>query len=331
MLNQVQHDEEKAIILAHIAGTGSALTRLGEQSGGRHIRMRAVSGLGAMTAACLLGGCRAGVLDPQGPVAEGERLILFNALAVMLLIVVPVIIATIGFAWWYRASNKRAERRLDWAYSGQLEFIIWAIPALVVLFLGGIAWIGSHDLDPAKPLSAAPPLEVQVVSLDWKWLFIYPGQGVATVNRLVLPVGVPVHFRLTSATVLNNFFVPQLGSQIYTMAGMATQLHLQADKPGIYPGLSAHYSGDGFSGMHFDVHAIAPAAFADWAARVRGHRPPLDTRAYAGLAQESSEVKPIAFGAVQPGLFEAILRQTAPPAQTPQARPNAAVSPRQAP
>ena len=188
-------------------------------------------------AGALLASCREGVLDPHGPVGEAERVILYDATAIMLAVVVPVIILTLAFAWWFRAGNRRAIYRPDWEYSGTIELIVWAIPALVILFLGGIAWIGSHELDPPKPLaSAAPPLEVEVVSLDWRWLFIYPRERIATVNHLVVPTGVPVHFRLTSTSVMNSFFIPQLGSQIYTMTGMTTQLNLQADQAGTLPG-----------------------------------------------------------------------------------------------
>ena len=176
----------------------------------------------------------------------------------MLMIVVPTLLATLAFAWWFRASNKRAIYRPNWVYSGRLELIVWGIPILVVLFLSGVTWIGSHDLDPAVPLAGeAKPVEIQVVSLDWKWLFIYPDEGVASVNELVVAVRRPAHFSLTSASVMNMFFVPQLGSMIYTMNGMATQLNLQADRPGDYHGLSAQFSGDGFSDMHFVLRALA--------------------------------------------------------------------------
>jgi len=173
--------------------------------------------------------------------------------------VVPVIVATLLFAWWYRSSNNRASRSPDESYEGRVEFVVWSIPALTVILLGGVIWIGSHQLDPRAPIPAkSDPLRVNVVSLDWKWLFIYPAQGVASVNQLVLPAGVPVHFSLTSASVLNTFFVPQLGSMIYTMNGMRTQLNLRADRQGTFHGQSSHYSGDGFSDMHFDVHAVTP-------------------------------------------------------------------------
>ncbi len=225
-------------------------------------RRQARSSLGVLIIALLLGGCSGGILDPKGPVGSAQRLILFDALAIMLAVVVPVIVAILAFAWWYRASNSKARYLGDWAYSGRIEFVVWAIPALVIMFLGGIAWISSHDLDPARPLpSKDKPLEVQVVSLDWKWLFIYPEQGVASVNQLVVPAGVPVHFSLTSASVMNAFFVPQLGTMIYTMNGMTTQLNLQADQPGVFHGLSSQYSGDGFSGMAFEVRAVSSGDF----------------------------------------------------------------------
>lgn len=260
-----------------------------------------------------------GVLDPHGPVAAAERTILLNATVIMLAVIVPVIVLTLAFAWWFRAGNRRARRDPDWAYSGAIEVTVWSIPALVILFLGGIAWIGSHDLDPARPLaSRSPPLTVQVVSLDWKWLFIYPELGVASVNRMVVPAGTPLRLRLTSATVMNSFFVPQLGSQIYTMGGMTTTLHLLADHPGTYAGLSANFSGDGFSDMRFDAVALAPDEFARWLARVRSGAGPLDAAHYAALARPGVAAATATYAPVEPGLFETILADTskAPAATT---------------
>lgn len=265
-----------------------------------------------------------GVLDPKGPVGAAEKLVLLDALGLMLLLIVPVILATLGFAWWYRASNTRAKRRPDFAYSGRLEALVWSVPALMILFLGSLAWVSSHDLDPAAPVGRGQPLEIQVVSLDWKWLFIYPGQGVASVNALIIPVGVPVRFRLTSATVMNSFFVPGLGSQIYTMAGMADTLNLQAARPGRYLGRSTMFSGDGFPDMHFTVDAVPAAAFAAWAAATRAHAATLDDPAYARLAVARSEPRPFLYGAVRPGLFEAIVTQNAPaPTPRPSHQPDA--------
>ncbi len=275
-------------------------------------------GIALTLAGLALGGCGRGVLDPQGPVAAAEKTILLNSLAIMLAIVVPTILTTLAFAWWFRSGNARATYRPEWTYSGQLELVVWAIPAMVVLLLGSLSWVASHDLEPSKPLSSpVRPLEVQVVSLDWKWLFIYPEQGIATVNRLVVPAGTPLRLRMTSATVMNSFFVPQLGSQLYTMAGMATTLHLQADRPGRYPGLSAQYSGAGFAGMNFVVTAVPPAQFANWTAASRGHGAMLDAAGYAKLAQRSSDVPPATFGGVTPGLFDAVVMQRAPAPQQP--------------
>jgi cytochrome o ubiquinol oxidase subunit 2 len=261
----------------------------------------------------LTASCDRGIMDPVGPVAAAEKTILINSTAIMLAIVIPTIIATIAFAWWFRRGNSRATYRPDWEYSGAIELVVWAIPAMTVMLLGGIAWIGSHDLDPAKPLqSSARPLNVEVVSLDWKWLFIYPDQGVASVNQLVVPAGTPINFRLTSATVWNSFFVPQMGTMIYTMPRMTVRLNLQADRPGVYDGLSSHFSGEGFSGMRFKVHAVPPQQFAAWAQGAHGAGQALDGRAYAELAKPSSYVKPVTYGAVAPGLFDAIATGRAP-------------------
>src|SRR3954467_14693718 len=226
----------------------------GNRYHGRSItrRFAAVAGI-----ALLIGACNRGVLDPVGPVAAAEKQIMINSTAIMLAIIIPTMIATVAFAWWFRRGNSKATYRPDWEYSGAVEMVVWAIPALTIMLLGGIAWIGSHDLEPSKPLeSKVPPLRVEVVSLDWKWLFIYPDQHLATVNQLIVPVGTPVSFRLTSATVWNTFFVPQMGTMIYTMPRMATRLNLQADRQGSFEGRSAHFSGDGFPGMEFKVQAL---------------------------------------------------------------------------
>lgn len=275
--------------------------------------------IAAACAPLLLASCGHGVLHPAGPVGAAERTILLNSLAIMLAIVVPTIIAALAFAWWFRASNTKAVYRPEFTYSGRIELIVWSIPVLTILFLGGVIWVGSHQLDPARPIaSRARPLEVQVVSLDWKWLFIYPGQGIATVNRLVVPAGVPVHFSLTSASVMNTFFVPRLGSQIYLMNAMRSQLWLQADRPGRYYGQSAHFSGDGFADMNFVVEAVPPAAFGGWVAARRSAGPVLDMRGYAALTRQSQGVRPFSYRAVQPGLFDAAVEQRLPPAAGPQ-------------
>jgi cytochrome o ubiquinol oxidase subunit 2 len=263
-------------------------------------------------AAVLVASCQpAGVLDPQGPIASAQRLLLINSTEIMLVVVVPVILATLGFAWWYRSSNVRASHSWDPAYEGRIEFVTWSIPALIVILLGGVIWIGSHQLDPRAPIPAdAKPLQVDVVALDWKWLFIYPDQGIAAVNQLVIPAGTPVNFRLTSATVMNSFFVPQLGSQIYTMGGMTTHLNLLADAPGEYPGFSAMFSGDGFSDMRFVARAVSAGDFNTWVAQVRGAGSALDEAGYAQLAKPSKAVPPATYRSVAPNLFDRILEWT---------------------
>ena len=251
--------------------------------------------------------CKQGVLDPQGPVGAAQRLILLDATVIMLAVIVPVILLTLGFAWWYRAGNRRARYRPDWEYSGTIEVITWSIPALMILFLGGVAWVGAHDLDPPRRLeSRSAPLEVEVVALDWRWLFIYPAQGVASLNELTVPVGVPVHFRITSATVMNSFFIPQLGSQIYAMPGMTTQLNLQADTAGTYEGLSAQFSGEGFSDMRFNVSAVPVAQFDAWIGTVKSAGRSLDMPSYTALARPAKAEGTATFAEVEGGLFEAV-------------------------
>jgi cytochrome o ubiquinol oxidase subunit II len=260
-----------------------------------------------LTCAAILGGCSEGVLDPKGPIAAADRQILLNALGIMLAIVVPVILATLGVAFWFRASNEHARYRPNFAYSGRLEMLVWSIPAMTVFLVGGVAWVGSHDLSPRKPIaSTVKPLRVQVASLDWNWLFIYPDENVASVNYLAIPVGTPVSFELTSSSVMNSFFVPQLGSQIYTMAGMVTRLNLQADQPGTYRGMSAQFSGEGFADMHFNVEAVAPERFSDWidAARKVGNE--LNSTSYAELAKPSARLAPFTYRSVAPDLFDRI-------------------------
>jgi cytochrome o ubiquinol oxidase subunit II len=265
-----------------------------------------------------LAACQTAVLSPAGPVGEADRIVLLDSLAIMLAIVVPTIVAILAFAYWFRATNTRARYRPEWAYSGRLELIVWSIPALVVFFLGGIAWISAHLLDPAVPLkSKAEPLKVEVVSLDWKWLFVYPQQNVASVNRMVVPAGVPLDLKITSASVFNVFFVPRLGSMIYAMYGMTTRLNLQADHPGVYPGLSAHFSGDGFPGMAFDVHAVSLEQFAQWTAATRVAGPVLDEAQYRKLLKQSQNVTPYTYRSVQAGLFDDIVEQRLPPGEGP--------------
>jgi cytochrome o ubiquinol oxidase subunit II len=274
----------------------------------RTVRTIIIRSAALTVTAILLTSCSEGVLAPHGPIGKAELIILYDATAIMLAVIIPVILLTIGFAWWFRADNPRAQYLPNWDYSGRIEMIVWSIPALVIIFLGGIAWTSSHDLDPPRPIeSSAAPLDVDVVSLDWKWLFIYPNEGVASVNRLTIPVGTPVRFRLTSASVMNSFFVPQLGSQIYTMAGMTTRLNLQADQPGEYQGFSAQFSGAGFSDMRFKLAAIPADQFADWIKTAKAQGQVLDTTVYDALAHPSQAVTPVTYARVAPRLFETIL------------------------
>jgi cytochrome o ubiquinol oxidase subunit II len=266
-----------------------------------------------------LAGCQPNVLDPQGEVGRGAATILIDSVVIMLAIVVPTGIAALAFAWWFRSSNGRAIHLPDFEYSGRVELITWSIPLLTIMLLGGVIWIGSHDLDPARPLvSKEEPLNVQVVSLDWKWLFIYPEQKVASVNHLVIPAARPVHFTLTSASVMNAFFIPDLGSMIYTMNRMQTNLHLIADGPGQFLGLSAMFSGDGFAGMHFNVDSVTPDQFKAWVDETRASAgKTLDADAYKELSKQSSNVAPFVFSDVEPDLFQKIVTQVLPPGPGP--------------
>jgi cytochrome o ubiquinol oxidase subunit 2 len=266
--------------------------------------LRAIS---ITSAAMLMASCNEGVLDPHGPVGKAERVILYDSTAIMLAVVIPVIVLTLVFAWWFRAKNKRARYRPDWEYSGRIEMIIWSIPALIVLFLGGIAWTGSHDLDPPAPLAdSTAPLDIEVISLDWRWLFIYPHEGIASLNRLVVPAGVPLRFRLTSTTVMNSFFVPQLGSQIYTMPNMVTRLNLEADRPGTFEGLSAQFSGDGFSDMRFDLVSTEAEDFKAWVNATKAQGGVLDARTFDELTKPAKAGEAQTYSQVSEGLFDRI-------------------------
>ena len=275
----------------------------------------------AVFLALLAAGCTTGPLDPHGPVAAQQRLILINATLIMLAVAIPTIVAAVWFAWWFRSTNPRAKYRPNFVYSGRVELVMWAVPLLITLFLTGLIWTGSHDLDPYRPLPTSADrrtTEVQVVALDWKWLFIYPEQGVASVNELVVPAGAPVHFAMTSASVLNTFYIPQLGGMIYVMNGMVTQINLQADDPGNYYGRSAHFSGDGFSDMQFVTRALPAAQFEQWAEATRRNGRTLNRDAYADLAKQSVLARPVAFGGIDPGLFAAVTTQEVPPSAGPQ-------------
>ena len=264
-----------------------------------------------------LAGCNAVLLDPAGDVAVQQRDLLLVSTGLMLLIIVPVIAITILFAWRYRASNEHATYQPDWDHSTQLELLIWSAPLVIVVCLGALTWLGTHVLDPYRPIGRigrgqpvaadVKPLRVEVVALDWKWLFIYPDLGIATVNELAAPAGTPIDFRITSSAIMNSFFVPALAGQIYAMPGMETQLHAVLNRPGEYRGMSANYSGAGFSGMHFPFHGLPPADFARWVAKVKASGAMLDRPAYLRLATPSEDVAPIRFAKVDPTLYDAAL------------------------
>jgi cytochrome o ubiquinol oxidase subunit II len=254
------------------------------------------------------------ILDPQGPIGAAEKTILIDSVGIMLAIVLPTIVAIFAFAYWFRASNTRAYYWPDWEYSGRIELVVWSIPALTIILLGGVAWIGAHELDPAAPIpGSGKPLTIQGVSLEWKWLFIYPEQKIATINALTVPAGVPLHFELTSSSVMNAFFIPQFGSMIYTMNGMTTRLNLQGDTLGTFEGLSSHFSGDGFSDMHFDVHVVPPEQFSKWAQDAAGTDKSLDQASYGQIAKPSMNNPPATYRLADPDLFQAIATQKIPP------------------
>jgi cytochrome o ubiquinol oxidase subunit II len=257
----------------------------------------------------LLSGCsNLDILNPKGSVGLAERDLIATSTWAMLIVVVPVIALTLWFAWRYRASNKNAEYKPGWTHSTGIEVAVWTIPTLIILFLAVLTWKSTHELDPYRPLeSQVKPINVEVVALDWKWLFIYPDLGIASVNQLAIPVGTPVNFRITSDTVMNSFFIPQLGGQIYAMAGMQTRLHLIADHTGDYAGLAANFSGKGFSDMKFRTLATSPEDFNAWVAKVRASSDRLDMDRYHAVS-EPSEKDPVRyFSTVDPKLFNNII------------------------
>ncbi len=259
----------------------------------------------------LVSGCsNVPLLQPGGPVGESERFVIGIAFTLMLIVVIPVIFMAIWFPRKYRASDTQHEYDPKWSRSVRIDLVVWLIPAIIVLALGALTWHESHRLDPSIPIDTAiKPLEIEVVSLDWKWLFIYPEQNLATLNRLVIPVGVPVSFQLTSDTVMTSFFIPQLGSQIYAMAGKRSRLHLLADRAGTYMGQNQQFSGAGFADMHFKVHAVPLRQFAAWVKSTRQAQHQLDLASYRALRAPSADNPPQSFSGVQKGLFESILNR----------------------
>ncbi len=250
------------------------------------------------------------LLHPKGQVGMDEKSLIITATILMLIVVLPVIFLTLFFAWKYRASNKNATYDPKWAHSKKIEAVVWIVPFIIIIALGTVTWITSHTLDPFRPLeSKAKPITIEAVSLDWKWLFIYPDQGVASVNQVAFPVNVPVNFKVTSDTVMNSFFIPQLGSQIYSMAGMQTEVHLIANSAGTYGGIAAQFSGRGFSGMNFKALAVSQKQYEDWIQKAKQSQNKLDQAGYDLLAKPSENHPVEYFSSVKPQLFQDIIKK----------------------
>jgi len=284
--------------------------------------MKAFRGL-LLPVVFLLAGCQSVLMSPSGDLAVQQRNLIITSTVLMLLIIVPVIVLTLLFAWHFRASNKKATYDPEWDHSTILELLIWAAPLLIIIALGAITWVSTHKLDPYRSLERVAanrplspdvrPLQVNVVALDWKWLFIYPEQGIATVNELAAPVDRPIQFKITASTVMNSFFIPALAGQIYAMPGMETQLQAVINKPGEFQGFSANYSGHGFSGMHFVFHGVSEDEFAQWVQKAKSSGDDLSRDAYVKLAAPS-EYDPVKYYAtVAPGLYRAILTRCVDP------------------
>jgi len=267
-------------------------------------------GLALLTTA-LLAGCQSALLAPKGQVGQDQKTLLITSVVLMLLVVIPVIVMTFAFAWKYRASNAKARYEPEWSHSTAIEVVVWSIPCLIILVLAVLTWRSSHALDPYRPLeSEVKPIEIEAISMDWKWLFIYPEEGIATVNELAVPVDTPLNFRITSDTVMNSFFIPHLGTQIYAMAGMQTRVHLIANEPGEFFGISANYSGHGFSKMGFAVHATDNAGYQAWLQKVKASPNRMDDAAYQALAanRNDREQYPVTyFASVRDGLFRSLI------------------------
>ncbi|WP_370340578.1 ubiquinol oxidase subunit II [Shinella oryzae] len=264
-----------------------------------------------------LSGCDLVVMSPSGDIAAQQRDLIVISTILMLVIIIPVIFLTLFFAWRYRQSNTAATYDPEWHHSTGLEVVIWSAPLAIIIALGAITWVSTHKLDPYRPLdridAARPvteemkPITVEVVALDWKWLFFYPDYGIATVNEMAAPVDVPINFKLTASSVMNSFYIPALAGMIYTMPGMETKLHAVINKPGEYDGLSSNFSGDGFSHMRFKFHGVDQAGFDAWVARVKQNGTALNRDAYLKLEKPSAKEPVRYFATVDDGLYEAVL------------------------
>ncbi|MBP7770324.1 MAG: ubiquinol oxidase subunit II [Candidatus Pacebacteria bacterium] len=249
------------------------------------------------------------VLDPAGAIGLAERGLMLHAVEFMLIVAIPVYILLFFFAYRYRVGNKKAKYAPDVEHGKLEELVWWVVPLEIVLVLGALTWGSTHQLDHKRALEGGPPLQVQVVALDWKWLFIYPQQGIATVNYLVMPTNRPVRFSITADAPMNSFWIPALGGQIYAMTGMATELNLVANEPGVYKGAGANYSGDGFAKMKFVASAVPEADFDAWVAGIKAATGTLSYPAYQELARPTIAEAPSYYAAVEPGLFDAVIMQ----------------------
>lgn len=275
--------------------------------------------------AALLTGCDAVVMSPSGDVAAQQADLIVWSTILMLIIIVPVIFLTLWFAWRYRESNQSATYKPDWDHSTTLELVIWAAPLAIIIALGALTWVSTHKLDPYRPLDrigegkpvpeGVEPLVVEVVAMDWKWLFFYPEQGIATVNELAAPLDRPIKFRITATTMMNSFYIPALAGQIYAMGGMETQLHAVINEAGRYEGFSANYSGEGFNKMRFEFLGMPDGEFNQWVSEVRADGEALSRARYKQLEKPSVDDPVQFFGEVAPGLYDAILNRCVDPGQ----------------
>ena len=265
-------------------------------------------GLLPLLGTLLLGGCNMTLLNPTGQVGLEQRNLIITATLLMLLVVVPVIVMTFLFAWKYRASNTKATYTPKWNHSTKIEIAVWTVPVLIIIALGYITYKSTHELDPYRPIeSDVKPVTIEVVALDWKWLFIYPEQGIATVNKIVFPAHTPINFKITSDAVMNSFFIPALGGQIYARAGMQTKLHLIANENAEMDGISANYSGAGFTGMKFKAIATSQEDFDAWVSEVKKAPKQLEQAEYAALAKQSQNNPVELYSSVTPNLFQIIV------------------------
>lgn len=287
--------------------------------------MKLIRRLSALALPLALSGCDLVVMSPSGDIAMQQRDLIIISVVLMLLIIVPVLCLTLYFAWHYRRSNTTAKYDPEWHHSTRLEVVIWSAPLAIIIALGAVTWISTHKLDPYRPLDRIDakrpvtaehkPITIEVVALDWKWLFLYPEQGIATINEIAAPIDTPIEFKITGTTVMNSFYVPALAGQIYAMPGMQTKLHAVMNKEGVYEGFSANYSGDGFSGMRFKFHGMNNDGFNAWVAQVKGNGTMLNRDTFLKLERPSTRVPVTYYANVENGLYNAILNMCVKPGQ----------------